>query len=40
MGCPDRQCRQEVGFYAEINPMTFGKWRIDWTDGVVIENNW
>lgn len=27
-------------YYAEIVGMTFGKYRIIWTDGVSIENGW
>lgn len=41
MGGSERQAgRRTEGYYAEITEMTFGKFRIIWTDGRVIDDGW
>lgn len=42
MGRSDGQETDITGseYYAEVIPMTFGKFRIIWTDGKTIDDGW
>lgn len=40
MAGSERQTGINSGYYAEIVAMTFGNYRIIWTDGFTVDNGW